>query len=925
MILFHPVLALLGFATFVASYSIAGSVERMYFYYAYKLDRLTPGNQLIAPGCDDCTLDEFIKHISKDKSIKPAISTEPFPDVVKTAEKIAKDGYTGIIELGQVVKDVKNNYAALLQKVGERVLGKLESSPSNPANLADFEKAKAGVFEAMKGVYNERTRAAVESFKPFAGDAEPFKVISTESGRGMKFEFAATVEANPGKTKAEIKAAWKKHIEGGHEENIVSLANSIKVAKDILCPVGGSKMKRRALLCGEVLVTDPLTTGADVVSPPPKGEEVGVPPKGEKAPSELGESAKLAEEISEKEFAELAAKRGLDTLAKEKWQMSLSEVRTKLKYEPLKPTSPKVGAGGFKAPSIGGGAVAVVGGAFWVYGVVDAFTHNVTALDRAAAITAIIPFVGCAVSTASAAEKGDVDGLDSALCFLGDGLLLTPAFPLGIAIHVVRAIMSFFKPPALPTLDEFQGRRDRAWARFLRDDIYTYIYSHESYQTVTGHPFRSEHKTFREKLESALAIEQLAVLSEGAQSIGAATASAHDDAEAADTPERKAEIAKGVEDAAEKLREATHAEIVRRQRKLVMNLPKELKEKHDMSLQPTADQYNADFIKSITEEKMVNKYKTIYPGDPEVPGSGTDDADEIRVKLKGFGDQLRETPPALPRYFDLAYIVGQSRSLLSVDNATLSVPDYIRDLVPSLSETAVQLHAIHHTLQIARLLNGKVSEAELSTVSPTEDAQGARDVQTLVALKYGRVYDEYKFRWANSMFHGATAFFIEEQMPGVEKFLIQPQVPPVPTGTEDFEDTHLYVSLAAGLSEAIVDTLKGNADALGKRHVVGVGQAIMDRASRLQEKVGESDALWVLAVEGLRKKDAALVQPTSPEKIKRTLPRSSSVYRAQLAASALVPSGSSSGSVAAGFNLLRSSRRQTQPLSCWTRTMLLSL
>ncbi|KAM0667770.1 hypothetical protein ACQRIU_003635 [Beauveria bassiana] len=896
MFLFQPMLALLGFACLAAGYSIAGSVERMYFYYAYKLDTLTPGNQVIAPGCKDCNLDQFIKHISKDKNIKVSISTEPFPEVVKTAQKIADEGLTGVIEIGQVVKDAKNNYASLLQKVGDRVVGKLSSSPKSPELAADFEKAKAGVYEAMKGVYNERMRAAVESFKPFAGEVDAFKVIEKEKGRGKSVDLEATVKANPGKTKAQIKAAWNEHIAGGHQENLSNLQKSITLAQELVCPAGSSRrmMKRQGLLCGETIIQDQLG-GIKEAAPPPKGDEIAGPPKGEevkpgkgeKTPSELGKSAKLAEEISEKEFAELAAKRGLDTLAKEKWQMSLSDVRTKLKYEPLKPTSPKVGAGGFKAPSIGAGAVAVVGGALWVHGVVSAFTHNVTELDRAAAVTAIVPFVGCAVGTAAAAEKGDVDGLDSALCFLGDGLLLTPAFPVGIAIHVVRAIISFFKPPKLPELADFQRQRDQAWARYLQDDIYTYIYSHESYYEATGHPRRSKEKTFREKLESSLAMEKFAVISNGAQTIGHTEASAQDDLEAADSPEKKAEMERGVQNATEQLHEAMSKEIVRRQRKLLIDMPKELKEKQDMSLQPTADQYNAEFIKNITTEQMVGKYRTIYPGDPEVPDSQRDDSGEIRAKLRGFGDKLRETPPALPRYFDLAYILGQSRSLLSIENNTLSVSEYIRDGAPEFSETQVQLHTIHHTLQVARLLNGKITEDELSTVSPTEDAQDARNVQTLVALKLGRVYDELKFKWASRQFHGATAWFPDQQIKGVNKFLTQPQVPPVPVETEDFENTYTYVSLVTGLSDAIVATLKDNADALGRVQVVSVGQSIMDLAERLKDMVGESDAHWAAAIEELRKKEAAAdgVVEVPPAKLRRTLARSSSGYRSEIAAS----------------------------------------
>ncbi len=902
MILLQPLLALLGCAVLAAGYSIPGSVERVYFYYAYKLDYLTPGAQLIAPGCPGannkaCTLEEFIRYISQDSDKLPkfSITSEEYPAVAATAQKIADQGLTGIIDVNKVIQDAKGNYAALLRKVGDRVLGKLNSSPKNPGDLVHFEDCKAKVYESMKGVYNERMRAAVESFKPFTEEAEVFTVVEKELGRGKLVDLEATAKANPGKTKTQIKQAWAEHIAGGHEENLQMLQKSVKTAKDLVCPAGGSrrKTKRQALLCGEVIIQDPLATpekvpappkGEDIPSLPPNGEEVVAPPKGgEKAPSsKLGQAAELAETISEKEFVELASKRGLTTLAKEKWSMSLSDVRTSLKYERLTPASPKVSGGGFKGPSVGTGATVVVGGAIWVYGVVDAFTHNVTALDRAAAVTAIIPFVGCAVQTAAEAEKGGVDGLDSALCFLGDGLLLTPAFPIGIAIHVVRAVISFFKPPPVPTLEDMQSARDKTWNRFLDDDIYTYIYSHPSYNEVTDHPRRSQEKTFREKLESAFAIEELAVLSHGAQTIGAATASAQDALEASASPEEKAEVENGILAAKQQLQTATFKEVVRRQRQLLLNLPKALKDSHAISLQPTADQYNKDFIDNLISEKMVNKYKKIIYAGADSPALS--DADEVRYKLHDIATHLRQAPPVLPKYFDLAYIIGQSRALVSLNNSTLSPQEYVREKVPELSESSIQLHSLHHTLQVARLLTNKLTEDNLSTVFPNDDAEASRELQTLVAMKYGRLHDDYKFKWADSQFHGATSWLIGDDAPRIIRYLTHPEVPPTLEKTENT----FYVSLVVGLSEAIVDSLTQNADALGKRKAVGVGQAMIELANRLKDRVGESDSRWATAIKASENGDSTATPDadTAPAaKSKRTLPRSRSGYRAQLAAS----------------------------------------
>ncbi|OAR01471.1 hypothetical protein LLEC1_03892 [Akanthomyces lecanii] len=896
MRLFQPVLALLGSAVLAAGYSIPGSVERVYFYYAYKLDTLTAAKQSIAPGCKGakgpCNLDEFIRFISQNSEKLPkfSITTEEYPPVAATAQKIADKGLTGGIEVNKVVQD-SGNYAALLRKIGDKVLGKLAANPK-PEDAANFEICKANVFESMKSVYNERMRAAVESFKPFEGDGKPpFKAVVIEKGRGKAIDFPGTGKANPERTLQEIKTAWNQHIAGGHKENLESLRDSVKQAKDLVCPAGGSRRrtKRQALLCGEDIVQEPLPGSEDAPAPPkeptpPKGDdaptapEEPTPPKGGDAPTApvegevLGKSAELGETISEQVFTELATKSGLADLAKNKWSMSLSDVRASFGYKRLTPTSPKLG-GGSKGISAGSGAVAVVGGALWVYGIVEAFTHDVTALDRASAVTTIIPFVGCAVQAAAALEKDDSDALDTAMCFIGDGLLLTPAWPVGIVIHVVRAIRSFFKPPAIPTLEHMQRARERTWNRYLEDDVYSYIYSHPSYNNVTDHPRRAEEKTFRDKLESVFAIEQMAVQSFGSQTIGAATASAQDDLAAANSTEAKAEMEKGILAAKEQISAAMDKEIVRRQRQVLLNLPKALKESHDISLLPTAEQYNKDFIDNVASDKMVDEYKQTLKFN----------ADEVRQKLNDIATSLRKTSLALPGYFDMAYILGQSRALVSLKNDTLSPQDYLREKVANLSESSVQTHVLHHTLQIARLLEKKTTEDQLSTVFPNGDKQGARELQTIVAMRFGRLHDDAKFKWARKQFKGAAAYLIDGQMKGATRYLTYPEVPPT---LEDAESP-LVVSIVIGLTQAIVESLHQQAEALGQRRP-GVLQVIMDVAANFQNKVGEPDFQWPVAVEASRNKDngttipSPVPVPTPAVRPRSTLQRSSSEHRTPL-------------------------------------------
>ncbi|KAK9438336.1 Heat-labile enterotoxin, A chain [Metarhizium brunneum] len=226
------------------------------------------------------------------------------------------------------------------------------------------------------------------------------------------------------------------------------------------------------------------------------------------------EAAKKAEKVSEKEFAELATRHKYSKIPwewKAKGVKSLPEARTKmLNYGPLK-SLPKL-------PSLSGAAGAI-GGALWVGGMVHAFTTDSTSLDRAAAMTAIIPFVGCGVHTAAAVENKEntaVVGIDSALCLIGDTLILSGFFPIGLLVHLARFIVQLFAPPKPPTRQEALQARDNLWTKFLHDHVYRYIYSHI---------YHSPQQDFAFKLNNTLAVIACDVLSEAAQVIGALNAS----------------------------------------------------------------------------------------------------------------------------------------------------------------------------------------------------------------------------------------------------------------------------------------------------------------------------------------------------------------------------------------------------------------
>lgn len=955
MLLFQPLLALLGIVAFAAGYAIPGAYERLYFYYAYRLDHFTGGGK-IATGCskgDPCGLNEFIKFINEDKKAVD-ITAEEFPAIEETAQKIFAAKSTGVIDTGRVFDGV-NDYTKLLEKVGKHVEGKLyatikitpalleKKGKSNPGKTpeeikdlleAEFENVKSKILESMTGIFNARMENALQRFLPYKG----FKVIPDKEGKAV--DFKATVDKNPGSTtekeleklwnehlegskalpedalksfqpfkdvkvvtknnggsidvdatlkqvkgmdKKWLGRQWKNHIEGNHEGNIKALKDSITTVKAIVCPASSRRVKRQDLACGPL--EDVLA--AEEVSPPPNGNEVlegkvpkvGEVPKveGPATPKQL-EAAKFAESVSEKEFGELAAKRGLTTLAKERWSWSLKDVRTKLKYQPLSPTSPRLSGKGFKAPSVGGGALLVVGGTLYVSGIVEAFTHDATALDRAAAVTAIVPFVGCGVQAASDIEKGKGDGLDTTLCFLGDGLLLTPAFPLGILVHVVRAIMHAFVPPDLPTKEEMQSSRDKTWNKFLDDHFYTYLYSHTDLYPKEG---------FADKLNSALAIEALAVVSEGAQTIGAVHASGKDALEAGASAEEKAQIENGTLAATEELRAAISKEIVRRQRQLLVTLPKALKDDTELSLKPTAEQYNKEFTEMLTSKQMISKYKKIYPQDPEVPQvQELSNEEEVRTTLNDIAAHLRQVTPTIPGLFDVAYIVGQSRGLVALDPQTLSPQDYVREKAPEQSDANVRLLSLHHTRQVGQLLQGRLREDQLSTLFPGQDAERSRDLQLLIAMKYGRIYDEWKFKRLAEIYGGVNGFFVDKQDPGIFHLVRHPDIPPV---TADTLATP-YLALVVGLSEEIVvaagDIKQGS---LNARLADSDLQKITSVVQVLQQALAKYGVEDLMARARKQNRDAEATTPPAPPapaNSKRMFPRSSSAYRAQLDARA---------------------------------------
>ncbi|KAK2612035.1 hypothetical protein QQS21_002000 [Conoideocrella luteorostrata] len=519
------------------------------------------------------------------------------------------------------------------------------------------------------------------------------------------------------------------------------------------------------------------------------------------------EAARKAEKVSEKEFSELATRHKFNKIPWE-WEAkgvkSLSDIRTKiLKYTPLKPTSPKLRPGS----GIGG----EIGNALWVGGVVHAFITNSTALDRAAAITAIIPFVGCSVSIAAALEHKEDTALiamDSALCFIGDALILGGFLPLGLLVHLARlAVQLFTPPPNPPTKEEGLRARDDVWTRFLHEKVFRYIYSHS---------YHNPHQDFAFKLNNTLAVSAVGVISNAAQGIGALNASSE-----TLEPDAKLDRAKfetGCREAIEKMRNASSGSAIHRQRLLLIDIPANFTSGTALSLRKVGETFNEEFVKRFTSQKNVEAYS-----DPKwkqflqkvvltFVTAGIEALIEkdpygvARTHLVAVGEYLKTVPVAMPRLLDTAFIVGQSKGLAHIDNIELllSGRDYIKREVQEesgvdLSDALTDMLAIRHAIEVVRVIQGQLKEEELTEVFPggKEVRQG---LQILIAIKCGKLYEDAKLAAAEiERQERGIPYILSDQPPAS---LVNPIIPPVPKHPKE----GLLLSMILGLTDTVLET-----------------------------------------------------------------------------------------------------------------------
>ncbi|PHH78437.1 hypothetical protein CDD80_6844 [Ophiocordyceps camponoti-rufipedis] len=173
-----------------------------------------------------------------------------------------------------------------------------------------------------------------------------------------------------------------------------------------------------------------------------------------------------AEAIAKKEFETLSIKFGLTDLV---WQKS---AKTKISFLHQLFTRFK-GYGKVSAMSrpkmrflrLSSGVLAVAGLGLYVKSVVDEFSQDTSALDRAAVVTSILPFVGCGVQAVAAQKHGILNVWDTALCVVGDALLLSPAWPVWFLVQGLRYFIGAVTDVLSPR--QVRVRRDEAWQAYM--------------------------------------------------------------------------------------------------------------------------------------------------------------------------------------------------------------------------------------------------------------------------------------------------------------------------------------------------------------------------------------------------------------------------------------------------------------------------
>lgn len=125
------------------------------------------------------------------------------------------------------------------------------------------------------------------------------------------------------------------------------------------------------------------------------------------------------------------------------------------------------------AAQTGTGALEAGGLALYGYTVAETFSNDASVLDEAAALTSILPIIGCSVQAVNDAQRGDLTAAYTALCFTEDILYLSELWEVALGLQVVETVLEtiqeFNEPDRLYNRELFLERRLKGWSRKIKE------------------------------------------------------------------------------------------------------------------------------------------------------------------------------------------------------------------------------------------------------------------------------------------------------------------------------------------------------------------------------------------------------------------------------------------------------------------------
>lgn len=253
------------FFTAANAFSHAGSFERMYVYYAMKVDAALHGGKpkYIASGCPtDSTFDDYINYMEGRSSIR--VTSSRSPPVVSTASELTEKGYNNRIDVRRALPDGTGDYGDMLVQIAEHLKRWDSDIRKHSSLLADTTSARTAAMyakEARSIVYNDFIIADLEkkgwSYSARAvnwpGYTDPPVVVSE----------SRTIQKNKPKNAKAIEKIFDKrsHLDASHRRMLTAIETVISILSDIIqaCSrkraAGASPVEMASMGCGNSTAT----------------------------------------------------------------------------------------------------------------------------------------------------------------------------------------------------------------------------------------------------------------------------------------------------------------------------------------------------------------------------------------------------------------------------------------------------------------------------------------------------------------------------------------------------------------------------------------------------------------------------------------------------------------------------------------------